>query len=312
MLADIDMRGVTERYCLGDLVGYGAEPASVIERIRSAGIPTVRGNYDDGIGARRGECGCYYATPEAREDGAASYAFTDTALDDADHEWLAALPDEVRFDAAGVRVLLVHGSPRKINEYLLTDRTDAQLIRLADDAGADLVCVGHVHVPYHRSLLTEGGRHIHYVSSGSVGKPKDGDPRACWVEVVIGSAEEVEAAAGSDTSAECAAGGRGWASWSIASATTSRAQLPPCWPPGRRRDLLEHFSSARCLRALLGKEYPWSPSRRVTVRCRAGRMSTDGNATKPIRPARRWSLGFARGRDCLVGPTPLATDCVCE
>jgi len=206
VLADMDARGVAERYCLGDLVGYGAEPASVVERIRSLGIPTVRGNYDDGVGARRGECGCYYATPEAREDGAASYDFTDSALDDADHDWLAALPDEIRFEAEGVRVLLAHGSPRKINEYLLPDRTDAQLIRLAKEADADLVCVGHVHIPYHRSLLAEDGRHVHYVSSGSVGKPKDGDPRACWVEVVIGTAEQVEAEAGSDVSAEQAAG----------------------------------------------------------------------------------------------------------
>jgi len=158
------------------------------------------------VGARRGECGCYYATQEARDDGAASYDFTDAALDDADHDWLAALPDEIRFEAEGVRVLLAHGSPRKINEYLLPDRTDAQLIRLAEEAEADLVCIGHVHIPYHRSLLAEDGRHVHYVSSGSVGKPKDGDPRACWVEVVIGTAEQVEAAAGSDESAQCAAG----------------------------------------------------------------------------------------------------------
>jgi len=206
VLADMDARGVEERYCLGDLVGYGAEPASVVERIRSLGIPTVRGNYDDGVGARRGECGCYYATQEARDDGAASYDFTDAALDDGDHAWLAALPGEIRFEAEGVRALLAHGSPRKINEYLLLDRTDAQLIRLAEEAEADLVCIGHVHIPYHRSLLAEDGRHIHYVSSGSVGKPKDGDPRACWVEVVIGTAEQVETAAGSDEFAECAAG----------------------------------------------------------------------------------------------------------
>lgn len=207
VLADIDASGVTERYCLGDLVGYGAEPAAVIERVRALGIPTIRGNYDDGVGKRRGECGCYYATPEARADGEASYAWTDAALDDADHEWLAALPDELRLDTGGVRVLLAHGSPRKINEYLLPDRTDAQLARLAVAAEADVVCVGHIHIPYHRALLAENGAHIHYVSSGSVGKPKDGDPRACWVEIVIGTPDEVDAQAPDDAAAECAAGG---------------------------------------------------------------------------------------------------------
>lgn len=207
VLADIDARGVSERYCLGDLVGYGPEPGAVIECIRSLGIPTVRGNYDDGVGARSGDCGCYYATDEARSDGAGSYEFTARVLSDADKDWLAALPGELRFEAEGVRVLLAHGSPRKINEYLMPDRTDEQLLRLAEDAQADLVCVGHVHLPYHRSLFSAGGQHVHYVNSGSVGKPKDGDPRACWVEVAIGTQGEVDAAIPNDPATECAAGG---------------------------------------------------------------------------------------------------------
>lgn len=213
VLADIDARGVSERYCLGDLVGYGPEPGAVIERVRAMGVPTVRGNYDDGVGARSGDCGCHYATDEARSDGAASYAFTARALTDADKDWLAALPGEIRFEAEGVSVLLAHGSPRRINEYLLPDRTDDQLIRLAEDAEADLVCVGHVHIPYHRSLFSARGRHVHYVNSGSVGKPKDGDPRACWVEVAIGAPAEVDAAIPNDPATECAAGG----SWVAAS-----------------------------------------------------------------------------------------------
>lgn len=80
--------------------------------------------------------------------------------------------------------LLAHGSPRKISEYLMPDRPDSQLVRLARDADADLVCVGHVHIPYHRRIADDTGT-IHYVNAGSVGKPKDGDPRACWVEVVV-------------------------------------------------------------------------------------------------------------------------------
>ncbi|MDP2232563.1 MAG: metallophosphoesterase family protein [Actinomycetota bacterium] len=193
VLGDIDARGVSEIYCLGDLVGYGPDPAGVIARIRERGVPTVRGNYDDGVGSRRGSCGCYYATEQAKADGAVSYAFTDAALSDDDHDWLAALPDELRFEHEGMRVLLAHGSPRKINEYLLPDRTDEQLVRLAHAAGADVVCVGHVHVAYHRAILDADGRAVHYVSSGSVGKPKDGDPRACWVELVLGEGTDVAA-----------------------------------------------------------------------------------------------------------------------
>ncbi len=100
------------------------------------------------------------------------------------------------------RILLVHGSPRKINEYLLLDRSEKQLARLAEEARADVVCHGHIHIPYHRSFpavadesrgvqgAADAGT-IHFVSSGSVGKPKDGDARAGWVELVMGSEDEV-------------------------------------------------------------------------------------------------------------------------
>lgn len=190
VLADIEAVGVDERYCLGDLVGYGPDPAGVIERMRASGVATIKGNYDEGVGEYRGECGCYYATEQAKSDGAASYAFTDAALDEADHAWLAALPGEIRIEHEGAHILLAHGSPRKINEYLLPDRQDAQLVRLAEQAGADVVFVGHVHIPYHRSMATPDGRVVHYVGTGSVGKPKDGDPRACWVEVMLGDRDE--------------------------------------------------------------------------------------------------------------------------
>jgi len=196
VLRDIARHSIGGRnvMCLGDLVGYGPDPVGVVARIRETGIRTVRGNYDDGIGRRRGDCGCYYATPEAEQDGAASYAFTDAALGDADHRWLADLPDSLSFEVGDVRVMLVHGSPRKINEYLLPDRTDAFLARLADEARADVVCVGHVHMAYHRTVTGEGGRTIDYVSVPSVGKPKDGDPRAGWTELLIGDDGAVEAA----------------------------------------------------------------------------------------------------------------------
>lgn len=209
VLADMAEKGVSQRYCLGDLVGYGPDPGAVISLIRDRRVPTVRGNYDEGVGNDRGDCGCYHASPEARADGEASYVFTAAALDAEAKAWLAALPGEIRLETDGLRVLLAHGSPRKINEYLLPDRTDAQLLRLAEQAGADVVCVGHVHVPYHRSMEGERGS-VHYVSSGSVGKPKDGDPRAAWVEVLIGAEDAVRSAGSDDPHAGPAGTGDLW------------------------------------------------------------------------------------------------------
>lgn len=197
VLADVRAARLPEAYCLGDLVGYGPDPAGVIETVRAAGVPTVRGNYDDGIGNRLGGCGCYYASEQARRDGEASYAYTDANVDDEAALWLASLPRELRLEHEGVRLLLNHGSPRRLNEYLLPDRPDRQLVRLAGEARADVVCVGHVHVPYHRAIPTAGGV-FHYVSAGSAGKPKDGDPRACWVELLLGEAAAVLAAGTGD------------------------------------------------------------------------------------------------------------------
>ena len=105
-----------------------------------------------------------------------------------------------------MRVLLCHGSPRRINEYLMPDRPDWHLAKLAGEAEADLICFGHVHIPYDRPVELPDGRVTRFVSDGSVGKPKDGDARACWAEIVIGSAEEVEAVASNDAAAECAGG----------------------------------------------------------------------------------------------------------
>jgi diadenosine tetraphosphatase ApaH/serine/threonine PP2A family protein phosphatase len=82
------------------------------------------------------------------------------------------------------RLLLAHGSPRKINEYLYEDRAESSLQRILDDAQADMLFVGHTHRPYHRQLpiqLQGKTAYRHVVNIGSVGKPKDGDPRACYV-----------------------------------------------------------------------------------------------------------------------------------
>lgn len=79
-----------------------------------------------------------------------------------------------------LRVLLVHGSPRKVSEYLFEDRSDAYFERILDAAGVDVIVCGHTHLPYHKTLPS--GRQI--VNAGSVGKPKDHDPRVCYVTLM--------------------------------------------------------------------------------------------------------------------------------
>jgi predicted phosphodiesterase len=175
VLADIRGRGVEAAYCLGDLVGYGPDPNGVIDLIRGADIPTIMGNYDDGVGWDRGDCGCFYATAEARRLGEASFAFTVREVTADRKAFLRGLPGELRVTLGGARLHLVHGSPRRINEYLLCDRDERTFQRLAESESDDALIFGHTHTPWSR---TYGG--VLFVNVGSVGRPKDGDPRAMY------------------------------------------------------------------------------------------------------------------------------------
>lgn len=181
VLADIDAQRPDGVYCLGDLVGYGAFPNEVIALIRERGIPTVMGNYDEGVGFDRDECGCAYRTPEARRMGDESLFWSREVVTADNKAFLRSLQPQIRLEADGVRILLVHGSPRKINEYFYEDRPDSSFKRLAESMEADVLVMGHTHLPYVKRI---GG--VLFVNDGSVGKPKDGDPRACYALVELG------------------------------------------------------------------------------------------------------------------------------
>lgn len=172
-------------YCLGDLVGYAPYPNEVIERIREKGIPVIAGNYDQGVGLYSDNCGCAYKTDHEQTNGEKSIAFTNSIITEENRAYLRSLPAHLRLEF-GVNgnpwiLLLVHGSPRKINEYLFEDREDKSLLRMMKKAETHLMAFGHTHKPYHKAIKDEEGNFYHAINIGSVGKPKDGDPRACYV-----------------------------------------------------------------------------------------------------------------------------------
>lgn len=185
VLADIDAHEPSPLYCLGDLVGYGTFPNEVTQIIRERKIPTIMGNYDQGVGNSSDDCGCAYTSKEAEALGKRSIAWTNQHTSEDNKLFLRQLPANIPFRLGGLRVLLVHGSPRKINEYLFADRPDATLERLLDLADADVLVCGHTHIPYHRILPS--GRHV--VNAGSVGKPKDGNSQACYVVLEANNSE---------------------------------------------------------------------------------------------------------------------------
>lgn len=187
--ADMEQRQPDQIFCLGDLVGYNIWPNEVIREIRRRGIPTIAGNYDFGIGRAGDDCGCAYKTDEEKANGAVSISYTNQIVGAAERQYLRALPKHIRVELEmqeqePISLLLVHGSPRKINEYLFEDREETSLLRILEGANADILCFGHTHKPYHRVLNSGTGAEPHFrhaINIGSVGKPKDGDPRGGYV-----------------------------------------------------------------------------------------------------------------------------------
>lgn len=194
---DLDARNIDSVYCLGDLVGYNIWPNEVVSEIRKRHIPTIAGNYDFGIGRTSTDCGCAYKTDHDKASGSVSISFTNQIMKDEEREYLRALPAHIRVEFQlnedKLNLLLVHGSPRKINEYLFEDREEKSLLRIMEQADADIMCFGHTHKPYHRILSsgTDNIRYRHAVNLGSVGKPKDNDARGCYVLLTLNEKSSV-------------------------------------------------------------------------------------------------------------------------
>ncbi|MBD1364548.1 metallophosphoesterase family protein [Mucilaginibacter sp. ZT4R22] len=197
--ADVETRKPDAIYCLGDLVGYNIWPNEVIDEIRKRGIPTITGNYDFGIGRGSDDCGCAYKTDEEKAMGKVSISYTNETVKDDQRAYLRTLPSHIRLEYQlnndKLNVLLVHGSPRKVNEYLFEDRDEKSMLRIMEGADADVMCFGHTHQPYHRILPTETNEDTHFhhaINIGSVGKPKDKDPRGGYVMLHINENSSVK------------------------------------------------------------------------------------------------------------------------
>jgi putative phosphoesterase len=174
-LARIAELGIETVFCGGDLVGYGPHPNEVCARIEEASIATIYGNYDYAIGRDLEDCGCAYIDKHDRKIGQLSVNWTLAHTNERAKAFMRDLPFDLRFELAGTRIRLVHGSPRKVNEYLFEDKPARTFERIAALADCDLLIFGHTHKPW---VHEYGG--VLFVNCGSVGKPKDGDPRASF------------------------------------------------------------------------------------------------------------------------------------
>lgn len=173
-------------YHLGDLVGYAPWPDETVALLRARGIDGIAGNYDSTVATDYKHCGCKYEDPRQEELSHLSFGWTKEHASAETKRILAALP--FRLDvkpngghAPGPTLILVHGTPTLNTVYWTEDRPDSFCTQMASLAGArsgDVIAFGHTHLPWHREV--EG---IHFVNTGTVGRPKDGDWRAGYTVV---------------------------------------------------------------------------------------------------------------------------------
>jgi predicted phosphodiesterase len=190
VLEDIDGReDVSAVYHLGDLVGYAPWPNEVVALIRDRRIPGIAGNYDSTVANDYKHCGCKAESERAEELSHLSYEWTREHVSAETKRFLGELPFRLDLRPRGghtsrPQITLVHGTPTLNTLYWTEGRPDSFCAKMAKTASlkeGDLIAFGHTHKPWHREV--EG---IHFVNTGSVGKPKDGDPQACYVLVEAG------------------------------------------------------------------------------------------------------------------------------
>jgi predicted phosphodiesterase len=185
VLDDINVQdGIAATYHLGDVVGYAPWPNETVSLLKAFRIEGIGGNYDSTVATDYKHCGCKYEDARQEELSHLSYEWTRKHCSDETKQFLRRLP--FRLDvrpngghAPGPTVILVHGTPTLNTLYWTEDRPDSFCVRMAEMAGArkgDVLCFGHTHKPWHREV--EG---VHFINTGSVGRPKDGDWRAGYV-----------------------------------------------------------------------------------------------------------------------------------
>jgi len=181
MLADARHRDVDAVFCLGDLGGFGPHPDRVYPLLQQAGVQVLQGNYDESLAVGRTDCGCGYTDPRDNHFARISYEYTFSRTSAEHRAWLATLPRHRRLRLGEHRVLMCHGSPRVINEFLWESSTPSGLLRtfLREEAADVLLCT-HTGIKWHRAL-GDGG---HGVNVGVIGRPENDGTARVWYTIL--------------------------------------------------------------------------------------------------------------------------------
>jgi hypothetical protein len=180
-LADIATRDVDGTWFLGDLGAFGPHPDRVPELLMASGIQGIQGNYEESLSSRAADCHCGYTDPRDNAYAQISYDYTFANTSERYKDWMGTLPREIRFVAGDLRFLLVHGSPRRINEFLWRSTSpDAFLEKLCVEHEADVIVCTHTGLYWHKALGS--GRHV--INAGVIGRPANDGRTNVWYALV--------------------------------------------------------------------------------------------------------------------------------
>ena len=179
VLENINSKNVDFIVSTGDLVGYMPYPNEVIELIRKNKVVVVQGNHDKFIAeSEKLSDETISKITDDKIQSNASAAFTNWIITDNNRSFLKNLTNKLTMECHGFKIVVVHGSPMEIDEYLFEDKE--YLSRIAEVINEDVVICGHTHVPYYTKVNNK-----HFVNAGSVGKPKHGDSQSTYAIVEI-------------------------------------------------------------------------------------------------------------------------------
>ena len=164
------------RFCLGDIGGFGPHPDRSIELLKKNDFKCIKGNYDQTVGHGEADCGCGYLDPLDRKFAQVSFDYTLKNTSPANREWLRTLPDQMILEWGGKKILLCHGSPDEVNEFVFESETpDEKIDQWLVKYDVDAICVTHSGIPW----MKKTNRGV-WINVGVIGRPAHEFSQRVW------------------------------------------------------------------------------------------------------------------------------------
>ncbi len=188
VVEDIKNEGCEKIFCLGDLAMAGPMPKETIDYVRNLDkafdFEIIQGNTDEMIAYASDEI--YEKIKESLPVMGEAYKSDIYTVTEEQKEYLKNLPKQKEIEIGGLKILLVHGSPRRNNEDIFPDLDIKTVEEMISSTDADLILCGHTHIPCGYQTTTNQT----VINAGSVGRPFSTSPKSCYCIIEIAQNNE--------------------------------------------------------------------------------------------------------------------------